>query len=113
MAADDHMETIDFRLVILAVVAALGYWLATIGMKIASGNWSALALGFILVGFLAATRAEVVLMKGVSLGTLYLVIIAVETLIVLGYAYAIGEGLSLREAMGGACILLGLAVVSH
>ena len=52
-------------------------------------------------------------MRGVTLGTLYLLIIAIETLIVLTYAYSIGEGLSSRDVGGGALILLGLAIVSH
>ncbi|WP_428511535.1 5-aminolevulinate synthase [Roseovarius sp.] len=107
------MEILDIRLLGLAVVAALGYGIATIGMKIASGHWSLIAYGLILLGFIAATQAEVVLMRGVTLGTLYLLIIAIETLIVLTYAYSIGEGLSSRDVGGGALILLGLAIVSH
>lgn len=107
------MEILDIRLLGLAVVAALGYGIATIGMKIASGHWSFVAYGLILLGFIAATQAEVVLMRGVTLGTLYLLIIAIETLIVLTYAYSIGEGLSSRDMGGGALILLGLAIVSH
>ncbi|MEO1138228.1 MAG: 5-aminolevulinate synthase [Pseudomonadota bacterium] len=107
------MDVFDARLFALAIVAALGYGVATIGMKIASGNWTVLAFGLILLGFIAATQAEVVLMRGVTLGTLYLVIIAVETLIVLTYAYCIGEGLSTRDAAGGVFVLIGLAVISH
>ena len=46
-----------------------------------------------------------------ELGVLYLIIIAAETLIVLGYAFAIGEGLSMRESMGALMIFAGIAVV--
>ncbi|MFN3208098.1 MAG: 5-aminolevulinate synthase [Roseovarius sp.] len=107
------MEAFDIRILGLAVIAALGYGLATVGMKIASGNWSLIASGLIALGFLAATQAEVVLMRGATLGTLYLLIIAIETLIVLTYAFSIGEGLSVRGLGGGALILFGMVQVSH
>ncbi len=107
------MEAFDIRLLGLAVLAAMGYGVATIGMKLASGHWTFLAFGLIALGFVAATQAEVVLMRGVTLGALYLMIIAIETLIVLTYAYSIGEGLSARDMSGGVLIFLGLAIVSQ
>ncbi|WP_371223276.1 5-aminolevulinate synthase [Roseovarius sp. 2305UL8-3] len=105
------MDLLDTRLMILALMAAMGYGLATIGMKLASGHWTMLAGGLILLGFFAAMQSEIILMRGVELGVLYLVIIAAETLIVLGYAFAIGEGLSLRESFGALLIFAGIAVV--
>lgn len=105
------MDILDTRLMILALMAAVGYGLATIGMKLASGHWTMLAGILILLGFFAAMHAEITLMRDVELGVLYLVIIAAETLIVLGYAFAIGEGLNLRESLGGVMILAGLMVV--
>lgn len=93
-------------------MAAIGYGVATIGMKLASDNWTVTAGLLITMGFLAATQAEIILMRGMTLGELYLVIIAIETLIVLTYAFAIGEGLTPREALGGMMILLGLVVVA-
>ena len=107
------MELFTTRFTLLAVLAAIGYGVATIGMKLASDNWSTPAFTLISLGFVAAVLAEIVLMRGITLGVLYLVIIAFETIIVLGYAFAIGEGLSPKEALGGVMILLGLAVVSH
>ncbi|WP_135503842.1 5-aminolevulinate synthase [Roseovarius aestuariivivens] len=107
------MDTIDTRLVALTLMAAFGYGLATIGMKLASANWSAIAVLLIGLGFIAAMQAEIVLMRGMTLGALYMVIIAVETVLVLGFAYSIGEGLSPREALGGLVILAGLAIVAH
>ena len=95
------------------VLAALGYAVATIGMKLASANWTVLALGLLIFGFFAATRSEMILMREVDLGVLYLFIIAVETLVVLGYAWIIGEGLGRRDALGGLMVLAGLAVISH
>lgn len=105
------MDILDARLMILALMAAVGYGLATIGMKLASGHWTMLAGFLILLGFFAAMQAEIVLMRNMELGVLYLVIIAAETLIVLGYAFAIGEGLNLRESLGGVMIFAGLVFV--
>ncbi|WP_228408708.1 hypothetical protein [Profundibacter amoris] len=51
-------------------------------------------------------------MREINLGVLYLVIIAVETLIVLTYAFSIGEGLTSRQIVGAGFVLVGLAVVS-
>ncbi|MEM6578690.1 MAG: 5-aminolevulinate synthase [Pseudomonadota bacterium] len=107
------MEFLAIKPIAFAVTAAAGYGIATIGMKLASAEWTAAALALILLGFIAATQAEVVLMRSIPLGELYLIIIALETLIVLGYAYSIGEGLSSRDAAGGMLILMGLAIVSH
>ena len=107
------MDTDLFRTFAFVLIAALGYAVATIGMKLASSQWSAPAVALLLGGFLAATRSEITLMREIDLGVLYLLIIAIETLVVLSYAWAIGEGLGRRDAMGGALILVGLAVVSQ
>lgn len=112
-AAGDDMEIAFFKTYGIVIVAALGYALATIGMKLASGNWSFIALAFLLIGFFAATQSEVFLMRDIELGVLYLLIIAVETIVVLGYAWAIGEGLAPREAFGGVLILAGMLFVTH
>ena len=107
------MELFSAKFTLLAVTAAAGYAIATIGMKLASGQWSALAVGFIALGLLAAVQAELILMRGVNLGVLYLSIIALETLLVLAYAFSIGEGLSFREAVGGGLVIAGLMVIAH
>lgn len=97
----------------LYVLAALGYAIATIGMKLTAGQLGWLGISLLIVGFLAATCAEVVLMRGLTLGPLYLTIIAVESLLVLVYAFAIGEGLSGPQIAGGAMVLAGVAVLAH
>nr|WP_321249684.1 5-aminolevulinate synthase [uncultured Ruegeria sp.] len=102
------VETTD-----LGRLGGRGYGVATIGMKLASAEWTAVALALIILGFLAATQSEVVLMRTVPLSELYLIIIALEALIVLTYAYSIGEGLEPRDWTGGALIFAGLAIVSH
>lgn len=101
------------KITFLVLAAALGYSVATIGMKLASESWSYFAVALLGVGFLSATMAEIVLMRGIDLGVLYLIIIAVETLVVLAYAFSIGEGLSARQALGGVFIVVGFAAVVH
>lgn len=97
----------------LILAAALGYSLATIGMKMASDAFGPVAAALLIAGFAAAAVSEVILMRGMALGVLYLTIIAVETLVVLTYAISIGEGLTARQALGGLFVLAGLAVISH
>jgi hypothetical protein len=104
-------NVVDLRLLLLALISAVGYALATIGMKLATGQWTVVAGSLILLGFFAAMQGEMALMRGMELGVLYLLIIAAETLLVLGYAFAIGEGLSLRESAGALLIFTGIAVV--
>lgn len=98
--------------VLLVLAAALGYSVATIGMKWASVSVGIGALMLLATGFTAATLSEVVMMRSTHLSVLYLLIIAVESLVVLTYAQVIGEGLSPLQMAGGAMILAGLAVVS-
>lgn len=99
-------------LVFLIVVSALGYSVATIGMKVATTGVSMIALGLILAGFMAATLAEIVLLRNADLGVIYIMIIGVETLVVLSFAAFIGEGLSLRGMLGASFVLGGIALVS-
>ncbi len=113
------MDAAQFKTYAFVLVAALGYALATVGMKLAagsgtnSGNWTLLALALLLMGFWAATQSEVTLMREVHLGALYLLIIAVETLVVLTYAWVIGEGLAGRDLLGGGLILAGVLMIGH
>lgn len=101
------------RYVLLVVVSALGYTVATIGMKLASTGITAVAVGIIVLGFVAATLAEVSLLRGADLGVIYITIIGVETLLVLGFAALIGEGLDLRRVAGAGFVIVGIALVSH
>jgi small multidrug resistance pump len=98
---------------VLVVLAALGYSVATIGMKMGSHALTGTALAVLVVGFLAAAVAEIVLLKSADLGIVYITIIGVETLVVLTYAWSIGEGLSLRQLGGAGMVIAGLAMVSH
>lgn len=96
-----------------ALVAAGGYAIATLLMKLMAENGFALTpvLGIGLI-FVATVMAEVFLMRQVDLGIAYIVVVGVETLLVLGAAYYIGEGLSARELLGGAFVVAGMTMVS-
>ena len=100
------------RPTVLIVVAALGYALATYLMKMAaqSGNYS--VLGMIAVALILAVVAEILLLQRMHLGVAYIGIIATETLLVLGFAWMVGEGLSGRDWLGGLLVIAGTLLVS-
>ncbi|GGL51360.1 hypothetical protein [Wenxinia marina] len=95
----------------LALLAACGYALATIGMKLGSGAMTALAVVLIAGGLIAAALTEVRILRQADLGVVYLVILVVETLIVLCVAWWLGEGLTPRQLGGAAVLVLGLTLV--
>ena len=97
----------------LGIVAAKGYSVATIGMTMGSHTLTGAALAVLAVGFLAAAVSEVVLLKSADPGLVQITIIGFETLVVLSYAWWIGEGLSLRPLGGAGMVIAGLATVSH
>ncbi len=96
----------------LALAAALGYGVSTILMKHYSQSFALVPL-VLLVAVLAGTVAsEVYLLRKVDLALAYVAIIATETLLVLAYAFAIGEGLTRQEMAGAAFVLVGVGLVS-
>jgi len=101
------------RYLVLVLVAAFGYALATIGMKLAANNWTLVASAIIVAGFVAATLAEVVLLQKADLGVIYITIIGVETLMVLAFAAAIGETPDLETLAGAGLVIAGIALASH
>jgi hypothetical protein len=101
------------RQLALILVSAVGYALATLGMKLASVSLTSMAILVICIGFLAAALAEISLLRHANLGVIYITIVAVETLLVLGIATLIGEGLDLRRIVGATLVVAGLALVSH
>jgi len=107
------MALLTPQAVCLIFLAALGYGLATIGLKIGAASPGLSAIAMILIGFSAAALAEMEILKEFELGVVYIMMIGLETLMVLGYAFFIGEGLSLRQVGGASMVLFGLAVVSN
>ncbi len=100
------------RFLVLVLVSALGYAIATIGMKLASSSLTALAVGLVVLGFVAATLAEVSLLRKADLGVIYITIVGAETLLVLSFAALIGEGPDLRTLAGAGLVVAGIALVS-
>ena len=98
---------------VLVILAALGYSVATVGMKMGATAFTGAAVAVIVAGFIAAALSEVILLSRADLGIVYITIIGGETLLVLSYAWWIGEGLSLRQLGGAGMVLAGLAMVSH
>lgn len=98
--------------VFLVIITAVGYLLATVGMKgVATGMlWTRCCVA--LVGFVAAFIAEVILMRSTDLSIVYILIVGVETVLVLAFATGIGEGMTLKQAMGAVLVMSGLALVA-
>lgn len=97
----------------LIAFSAIGYSVATIGLKMGATTLGLASVGVIVLGFGMATLAELEVLRRLDLGIVYISIIGLETLLVLGYAWWIGEALNLRQLGGAALVLTGLAVVSH
>ncbi len=96
----------------LIVAAALGYVAATYLMKLVAQSGNCGYVGMIAPALLLSVVAEILLLRRVELGLAYIAIIAVETLLVLAIASAIGEGLSPREWLGGSLVIAGTLLVS-
>ncbi|SDI08957.1 5-aminolevulinate synthase [Alloyangia pacifica] len=97
---------------LLTLVTALGYAVATVGMKLASSGAVTFGVFLATIGFTVAFLSEILLMQRFDLSYLYIVIIVAESALVLLYAVCIGEGLSPRQLLGAAMVLLGLWAVS-
>lgn len=109
---DTTILGIQPRLLGLVAVAALGYAIATVGMKLASNTVTVFAVGIVVLGFVAATLAEISLLRKADLGVIYITIIGAETLFVLSFAALIGEGPDLRTLTGAVFVVAGIAIVS-
>lgn len=97
----------------LILVAAIGYSTATIGMKMGSSALTGIAILIMLIGLGAAIFGEIAVLRGGNLGPIYIAIIGVESLIIMTYAWYIGEAMTLRQIGGAAMVVLGLMLVNH
>ncbi|WP_417721458.1 5-aminolevulinate synthase [Salipiger sp.] len=97
---------------LLILATAFGYALATIGMKTAADGHHIPGIVLGIIGFFIAGLSEIVLMRRLDLSLIYILIVAAETMLVLGYAMVIGEGFGLRQMAGAALMLAGLAAVT-
>ena len=96
----------------LIVITALGYTLATVGMKLVSQDIMTAGTTLLVLGFAVAILAEIALLRKTDLSVVYITIVASETLLVLFYAAMIGEGFGLRQASGALLVIVGLLAVT-
>jgi small multidrug resistance pump len=96
----------------LAIIAGIGYAVATLMMKMAAENTTALIVGSIFLILAVVVVAEILLLRQIDLGVAYIAIMATETLLVLAATYFVGQPLSFKELTGGAFVVLGVALVS-
>lgn len=106
------MESLFTKPMHLIGMTSLCYVLATVAMKqVASG--AGLAAIAMLAACLAAGAAfEVLTFQRASVGSAYVAILGVESLLIIAFAVAIGEGLTAREAAGVVLVIGGTAILS-
>lgn len=94
-------------------MAALGYSIATIGIKMGATALNGAAFAVIALGLGAAVTSELIALRSANLGSIYIAIIGTESLIVMLYAWYIGESLSPRQIGGATMVVAGLMMVNH
>lgn len=105
-------STLSYASIALLIgLTALGYAVATLGMKLATGGLNLIAFGLVILGLAAAVVAEIVLLRGANLAIIYLAIIASETVLVLIFAAFLGDKLNPQQLAGAAFVLGGMALV--
>ncbi|NDR59179.1 hypothetical protein [Aliiruegeria sabulilitoris] len=97
---------------LMAIGAATGYAFATFLMKQAADTVTVTILIAIAVVLAATVAAEIVVIRQVGLGLAYIAIIATETLLILLFAFLVGDALTPREMLGGALVVTGVVIVS-
>lgn len=97
---------------VMAIVAAIGYALAALFMKMTAENPSAIVWLAIALTFLVTAIAEVMLLRQVDLGMAYVAIIATETLVILAATFMIGEAMTPKQLLGGAFVIAGAVLAS-
>ena len=95
----------------LLSLTAMGYAIATIGMKLASDSFTVFAITIILAGLALATVMEICLLRMGNMSLVYLGIVVAETTLVLGYAYTIGHGLNGIQVTGAVMVLAGVGLL--
>lgn len=105
------MDSLLSKPIHLIGLSSLCYVIATVAMKQAASG-AGLAAFLVLAACLAGAAAfEILTLRLITLGGTYLAILAVETLLILGLAAAIGEGLSPREIAGAAFVMVGAVIL--
>jgi len=98
---------------LLIALTAMGYAVATAGMKLSTDGTSIMALTLMAGGLTIAVIAEIALLRHVDMAMVYLAIIALETILILGLALLLGDGLTLGQVLGAGLVVTGLSLVAH
>ncbi|OWU83397.1 hypothetical protein ATO6_18235 [Oceanicola sp. 22II-s10i] len=96
---------------VLILMSAAGYVMATAGMKAAATAWHSAATGMVVIGLTVAVIAEIILLRQASLAIVYVLILAAETVLVMVLAHTYGEGLTFVQGCGAALVIAGLCLV--
>lgn len=96
---------------LLMLISAAGYVAATYFMKLWGRTEALWVIGLIIVALALATVAEIILLKHARVGSTYLMIIAIECLMVAFVAMVLmRESYSLSELAGLVLIVSGVAL---
>jgi multidrug transporter EmrE-like cation transporter len=106
------MSDVLFRPVLLVLLCAAAYVVATYSMKLAATSPTPMIVGIICACLSCAVVAEVQLLRHYPISLAYVAILAIESLMILGIAYAIGEGLGSKQMLGAVLVLVGTLLVS-
>ena len=117
MSADSSLPEIAsnphiMRWLLIIMLAALGYTIATIGLKLAADRSYSLAAVLILGGFVLVIVTEIFLMRRADMTLVYIVIIGVETLMILAAGAMMGEVFDWRRIVGACCVVGGIVLAS-
>lgn len=108
IASNPHI----LRWTFIVMLAALGYTVATVGLKLAADRSYSLAALLILGGFALVIVTEIFLMRRADMTLVYIVIIGVETLMILAAGAMMGEIFDWRRIVGACCVVAGIALAS-
>ena len=98
--------------IVLVLLSAMGYAFATVAMKhLATGTNIQVIVG-VAIFFAVATICEIALLRSFNLSHTYIVILAVETVLIVIAAPLFGEGIGPREIAGAVLVVMGTAVIS-
>lgn len=108
LAASPHI----LRWIIIIILAALGYTIATVGLKLAADRSYSLAAVMIIGGFGLVVLTEVFLLRRASMTLVYITILGAETLMILVAGAMLGEIVDVRRVLGACCVVVGIALAS-
>lgn len=108
IASNPHI----LRWIVILVLAALGYTVATVGLKLAADRSYGLAVALIIAGFALVIVTEIFLLRRADMTIVFVAIIGVETLMILAAGAMMGEVVDMRRILGAGCVVAGIALAS-